>query len=208
MTRLALPLFACLIAALALPAPAGAQVRRCVDAQGNSVFTDRDCSVMDAVPMGAPADPGGAYLSGQGFSRQGCAAGPRQLLDEVRVALETRDVNRLASHYHWPGTGSGAGRSLMGRLESIANRPLVAIELVFPAPVDTLADDGFPPLDRRDDVPRPALAAAPAEGEPGPVRQRPPSAIRVEQMSSATDAGSSQTYFQLRRHAGCWWIEL
>lgn len=208
MTRLALPLFACLLAAWALPAPAEAQVRRCVDAQGNSVFTDRDCSLMDSVPMGAPAAAGGAYMTGGGFARQGCAAGPRQLLDEVRVALESRDVNRLASHYHWPGTGSGAGRSLMGQLEAIANRPLVAIELVFPVPVDTLADDGFPPLGQLDDEPGQASAAIPAEGAARPTRQRPPSAIRVEQMSSATDAGSSQTYFQLRRHAGCWWIEL
>jgi len=204
MPRLALPLLAVLIAVLALPAPAQAQVRRCVDAQGNSVFTDRDCSVMDAVPKGAPAAAGGAYLSGGGFARQGCAAGPRQLLDEVRVALETRDVNRLASHYHWPGTGSGAGRSLMGRLESIANRPLVAIDLVYPTPVASLPDDGFPPLDRADD----AALATPAEAPPRPAGTRPPHAIRVEQMSSADDAGSSQTHFQLRRHAGCWWIEL
>ena len=203
MPRLALPLLACLLAVLALPPPAQAQVRRCVDAQGNSVFTDRDCSAMDAVPRGAPAAPGGAHLAG-GSGRQGCAIGPRQLLDEVRVALETRDVNQLASHYHWSGTGSGAAHSLMGQLESIAMRPMVAIELVFPALPEASPDDGFPPPDSFTDGP----AAAPAEGPGPPATLRPPVAIRVEQMSGVDDAGSSQTLFQLRRNAGCWWIEL
>lgn len=200
MPRLALPLLAVLIAFLALPAQA--QVRRCVDAQGNSVFTDRACSSMDAVPRGAPATPGGAHHSG-GFGRQGCAAGPRQLLDEVRGALESRDVNQLATHYHWTGTGSGAARSLMGQLEAIAKRPLVAIDLVFPAASEPILDDGFPPMET---VGADEQAAAP-EG-PEPLRSRPPYAIRVEQMSGVGDAGSSQTIFNLRRHAGCWFIQL
>lgn len=211
MVRLALPLIALLAAVLALPAQA--QVRRCVDAQGNSVFTDRACSSMDAVPRGEPLAPGGAHHAG-GFGRQGCAAGPRQLLDEVRGALESRDVNQLATHYHWTGTGSGAARSLMGELEAIAKRPLVAIELVFPAAAEPTALDEFPQQDAlaesRYAPPAPngdAAGATAAEG-PEPLRSRPPYAIRVEQMSGVGDAGSSQTVFNLRRHAGCWFIQL
>jgi hypothetical protein len=212
MPPLALPLLAVLVAVLALPAQA--QVRRCVDAQGNSVFTDRACSSLDAVPRGEPAAPGGAHHSG-GFGRQGCAAGPRQLLDEVRGALESRDVNQLASHYHWSGTDSGAARSLMEQLEAIAKRPLVAVELVFPTPAEPAADPGFPPLEPArggDGFQPPAPAGDRAEAStrqgPEPLRSRPPYAIRVEQMSAVGDAGSSQTLFNLRRHAGCWWIQL
>jgi hypothetical protein len=202
MPRLALPLLAVLVAVLALPAQA--QVRRCVDAQGNSVFTDRACSSLDATPRGVPADPDGAFLSGDGLARRGCAIGPKQLLDEVRIALESRDVNRLASHYHWPGTGSGAATSLMGELEAIALRPLVAIDLVFPTPVESEADAGLPPPDRSDATPGPDQAVAAAV----PPRLPAPVAIRVEQTGGTHDAGSRQTLFQLRRHAGCWWIEL
>jgi len=224
MPRLALPLLAVLVAALPLPGPAEAQVRRCVDAQGNSVFTDRACSSMDAVPRGEPVAPGGAHHAG-GFGRQGCASGPRQLLDEVRGALESRDVNQLATHYHWTGTGSGAAHSLMSELEAIAKRPLVAIDLVFPATPEPLSDDGFPALLPALDDGRPAQppardagfavqdAAADGAGNAGaegpePLRARPPYAIRVEQMSAVGDAGSSQTVFNLRRHAGCWFIQL
>jgi hypothetical protein len=217
MPRLALPLLAVLVAALPLPGPAEAQVRRCVDAQGNSVFTDRACSSMDAVPRGEPVAPGGAHHAG-GFGRQGCAAGPRQLLDEVRGALESRDVNQLATHYHWAGTGSGAARSLMGQLEAIAQRPLVAIDLVFPAAPEPVPDTGFASLAPaqqpvRDD----GFTVQDAAGDgtpnaaaevPEPLRSRPPYAIRVEQMSGVGDAGSSQTVFNLRRHAGCWFIQL
>lgn len=211
MPRLALPLLAVLVAALALPAQA--QVRRCVDAQGNSVFTDRACSSLDAVPRSAPASPGGAHDSG-GVGRQGCAAGPSQLLDEVRGALESRDVNLLASHYHWTGTGSGAAHSLMGELEAIAKRPLIAIELVFPATSLPRQDDGFAPPEavaedrfQRLDPTGDGAEAAAAEG-PEPLRNRPPHAIRVEQLRGVGGAGSSQTLFNLRRHAGCWWIQL
>ena len=62
-----------LLLALALPAPAAAQgVKRCTDAQGNTVFTDRSCASQNAVPKGAPAEPGGAYATGfapRGFRR-------------------------------------------------------------------------------------------------------------------------------------------
>ncbi|MBP6627349.1 MAG: DUF4124 domain-containing protein, partial [Arenimonas sp.] len=54
MPRLALLPCACVLALLAWAASANAQVRRCVDAQGNSVFTDRACSTLDATPRAPP----------------------------------------------------------------------------------------------------------------------------------------------------------
>ena len=119
-----------LLFALALPAPAASQgVKRCTDAQGNTVFTDRSCASVDAVPKGVPAPAPGAYA--EGFAPRGCARTAEALLQGVRTAREARDVNRLASFYHWPGTSSARG--VMDALEEIANRPLVAVELAYPA---------------------------------------------------------------------------
>lgn len=129
------PMFACLFlltAAVAM-APAHADtVRRCVDAQGVAVYTDRPCESVQAVPRGVdPAAASGAYLA-EGFSVRGCARRPEQLLDGVRGALEAHDVNRLANWYHWTGTGTGTARHLMDELEAISRRSVVAIELLYP----------------------------------------------------------------------------
>ncbi|TNJ33738.1 DUF4124 domain-containing protein [Arenimonas terrae] len=144
MSRALLPLKSvlaiALIAAAWAAAPAAAQVRRCVDAQGVAVYTDRPCEAMQAAPREAPPDPSAGARIAAGFAVRGCARRPETLLNGVRGALEARDVNRLANWYHWTGTGSGAARSLMDELEAIANRPLVSAELIYP---ETLAP--FPP---------------------------------------------------------------
>jgi len=137
MSRLVPTLIVLLLALPAWSTPAGAQgIRRCVDAQGISIFTDRQCSEMDAVPMQAPPASEGNFAGGfrGGFAQAGCARRPEALLDRVRSALESHDVNRLASHYHWTGTGSGSGRRLMDALERIAGQSLLSAELVYPAP--------------------------------------------------------------------------
>ena len=131
---------------LSIAAPAQVDVvRRCVDARGVSVYTDRPCDSLGADTVQAPTGPAatmGATGAIGGFAVRGCARTPDQLLYGVRGALEARDVNRLANWYHWPGTGSGAARSLMDELEALANRPLVAVELRYPPPRDVFAD-GF-----------------------------------------------------------------
>jgi hypothetical protein len=191
MPRLALLHCACLLALLAWAAPASAQVRRCVDAQGNSVFTDRPCSSMDAAPKAPPVSHSGAYA--QGFARRGCARSPEALLDGVRGALEARDVNRLATYYHWAGTGAGAAKSQMDQLEAIVARPLVALQLRYPEPAPEVATPA------PDD---------PARAQPSPPEPAAPLALHLDQMRGAADPASVQLEFGLRQHAGCWWIEL
>lgn len=170
---------------LAPAAPASAQaVYRCVDAQGRAVFSDQPCASQQARPREAPKPPvatAQGFASGTGTTAPGCARTPQALLDGVRGALEARDVNRLATHYHWAGTGSRAGRALMDELEAIAARPLASAELVWDAP--------------------PADSAA--DARPGP-----PSRLRIEQSGAGGAAGALRTEFLLRRNAGCWWIEL
>lgn len=208
MSRIRLLALACVLAWLALPTPATAQVRRCVDAQGNSVFTDRPCASLGVAPREAPAPAQGAYASG--FARRGCARSPGQLLDGVRGALEAHDVNRLANFYHWPGTGSGAAKSLMDALEAVAARPLVGVVLVSPdGPPDPGSAVGSP------SEPTPPTPGNPPEEvhltpfPPEEVHLTPlPTGLRVEQMAGPGDVSSRSTDFSLRQHAGCWWIEL
>ncbi|KFN42046.1 DUF4124 domain-containing protein [Arenimonas metalli] len=226
--RLLLP---ALMALLALPAPAAAQgVKRCTDAQGNTVFTDRPCASVDAVPKGAPAPAPGSYSPG--FAPRGCARTADALLLGVRTSLEARDVNRLASYYHWAGTGTRGARQVMDELEAIAHRPLVAVSLAYPAEA-VLADpllafgpgSGSEP-DPASGLPNPApersrgagpvsqtdTASMATGSEPDPVPAPAPGprpvGLDVEQMAGAADAGSRSTRFRLQRHVGCWWLEL
>lgn len=183
MPRFALLLL--LVSMLAPAAPASAQaVHRCVDAQGRSVFSDQPCASQQARPREAPKPPAATargFASGTGTTAPGCARTPEALLDGVRGALEARDVNRLATHYHWAGTGARAGRYLMDELEAIAARPLASAELVWETPAAE-APGGAPPA--------------------------PPSRLRIEQSGASGAAGALRTEFLLRRNAGCWWIEL
>jgi hypothetical protein len=208
-------LIAVLMVALAWPAPASAQsIRRCVDAEGNSLFTDRPCSVMNAVPKQAPPeavgnfagqDSAGGFRGGfsdqGGSSPRGCARRPEELLDRVRSALESRDVNRLASHYHWTGTGSGSGKQLMDTLERIAAQALLSVELVYPDAPPELPAQPQDPYAVGPFVPNPYHP-------PAATAAAPPRHIRVLQMRSDQAEQATSTTFQLRRNAGCWWIEL
>ncbi|GAB2661840.1 DUF4124 domain-containing protein [Arenimonas aestuarii] len=213
---------------LVLPAGVHAQtVNRCVGADGRSVYSDQPCHSEGAVARQAPTQPAAAsaqgFTTGTGTVRAGCARSIESLLMGVRGALESGDVNRLATHYHWTGTSARGGRYLMDELEAIARRPLVAINFVYPGPAPTLPDDfdygpsGGPvpalPQDpatapRQSDYPMSRADGSEDGRTPAPSRRTRPSALRVEQASSASDPGSARTDFLLRRHAGCWWIEL
>lgn len=191
----------CLLVAAGTVAPVRADtVRRCVDAQGNAVYTDRSCEAVQAVPRQAPPDAAaGAHFIG-GFAVRGCARRPETLRDGVRGALEARDVNRLANWYHWTGTGTGAARHLMDELEAIANRPLVAIELLYPGavPVGDAAALSAPPTGPGDpagtgpslpgpSVPHQAFAARPDPTRPGAATSVP----RLPSPAAAGPAGDA-----------------
>jgi hypothetical protein len=174
---------ALLLLLLFLAGQAQAQaVHRCVDPSGRSVYSDQPCGSLGAVARAAPrpSTVGNVHgiVTGTGTVAAGCSRSLDSLMLGVRGALEARDVNRLATFYHWPGTSARGGRYLMDELEDIARRPLVAVQWVMPVPE-----------------------------RPGATGQRPV-ALRVQQATSANDPGSMRTDFLLRRHAGCWWIEL
>lgn len=239
MLRPALLLLACLIVQPALAPVARAQIQRCVDANGTRIYTDRACDAVGAVPQAAPEPAGGAYDAGfrgsysGGFAIRGCARSPDALLDGVRGALEARDVNRLASYYHWTGVGTGSAKGLMDRLESISRHPLLAADLMYPsppAPEPPAFTEAEPaPAPRGEPGRRPLtaglypVARAESRPEPAPTPAEPPLAegaelpppppaiphgIRVYQGETEGDFSARSTHFQLRRNAGCWWIQL
>ena len=114
--------------------PAGAVVRRCVAADGTLVFTDRRCADVGAVERVQP-DTASTHADVRPY-RSACLRNLRDLVDELNLAIDSRDVNRLAALYQWSGLSTRSGYAVMDRLQLIAERPLVGI-----TPLGSGADD-------------------------------------------------------------------
>lgn len=195
-----------------------AQIRRCIGRDGNTVYTDRRCEDVDAVPFvrNAPARARPGYA-------QGCPRNLQDLVYRVTSAIDARDVNRLASVYDWRGQSTRSGYALMQRLDAIAQRPLADIVPVYPQPPP-------PPQPLATPGPRTGQDAAIAAGTPAPEPQasrdggtdtgtdddnyypepavrRVPIALRLEQTLGAS-AAPARTVLGLRRAFGCWWVSL
>jgi hypothetical protein len=183
-------------------------LRRCVDASGASVFTDRACDSIAATDA-PPEQPAPAHADARIISVRSCARSKSDLLDGVRNALAVHDVNRLADYYHWTGMDGTEGYRLMDRLETFAKRPFVDAQLVSSRAPRMMQDpDDSPGL-----LSRPFLAApfnpafSDALSEPSVAPTRPADLLRVDQMRSDKDAASQVTWFRLRSNAGCWWMQ-
>jgi len=193
--KLLLPLLLC---ALCLPAPAAAQaqrVNRCTNAQGQTVFTDRRCDALGATERMPARTP---TVGNTGIYRAGCARRLSELTGQIRDAVSQQDVNRLSSIYLWNNVSNATANQIIGRLESVVQRPLVDIAPVYPV---------------SDEEPMLATDAAPVLGSDGqplaevtPRRPRPVG-LRLEQTLGST-ATPARTVFGLRRQYGCFWITL
>jgi len=104
--------------------PAGAVVRRCVAADGTLVFTDRRCADVGAVER---VQPDTSTQTDVRPYRSACLRNLRDLVDELNLAIDSRDVNRLAALYQWSGLSTRSGYAVMDRLQLIVERPLVGI---------------------------------------------------------------------------------
>ncbi|WP_188310292.1 DUF4124 domain-containing protein [Arenimonas fontis] len=223
---------ACLLAACLLPlgmpssgtAPAAAAdgVHRCLDPRGQPVYSDQPCEHLGALPRVRPGAGMDADIGKVGPPE--CARSPERLLEGVRAALETRDVNRLASYYHWAGTSAGGARFLMDELEALVRRPMMALDWL-PAPHrgDAPATEATTaaPVGPSGDRARHASSAASrgpsgdssgGDGGPGPAdgstdSLHPPAGLRLQPGIGPTEAGAVAVEFRVRQHAGCWWIE-
>lgn len=184
-----------IIACLSLPAATlgASAINRCVDAAGNTVFTDRDCSRHGAreMPRSGVAAGTASWTGSHGLvdsspshPRSGCAGDVGELALRLRVALESRDVNQLSSLYHWPGASSRGADSIMASLARTAARGVHAVEL---------EPGGGPDA---------AMTVASRRAVSPPAR-----ALRVEHGPGGLEGDPPEsTRFPIARHMGCWWI--
>ncbi len=177
------------LAALALavyslvPPTANAAVRRCQGADGGTVYTDRRCEDVGAMPA-----PSGPVQARRSPPRAGCARNLTELVLRVSTAIGHEDPNQLAGVYHWSGMSGRQSAAVMRRLDGVVHRPLAGI---VPVMRQASADMGEAISDAEYYARR-------------PLDQRPV-ALRIEQ-SSVDGITPSHTVFGLQRHFDCWWI--
>jgi len=201
---LPLLLLACVVAGW-WPHSARADVRRCVTASGQTIFTDRKCDEVDA----AERLPKSSASPGERVHRAGgCARTLQDLVFEITSAIDARDANRLAGVYHWPGTSADTGYRIWTQLEAVANRQLVDIVPIMPAspPVPAAPPASDPPVTHEDDTGESAVPK-PVDPELYPQTSvgRNPVALRVEQ-TLGNGATPARTVFGLTHYFGCWWV--
>lgn len=173
-------------------------LRRCVDASGVTIFTDRRCADLDALDARAPLRSVQPVVP---LRVRSCARNQDDLLAGVRAALENHDANRLADYYHWTGMGTAQGYQLMERLASFSERPVVDVQLVSGATQHEYEEPAAPFLFG----PQAGDEESPVELPPAP-KPRAARLLRVDQMRSDSDAESQVTFFHLLTNAGCWWM--
>lgn len=220
LTHAALLAAIALAASLAVPTPAHAQsqIRRCTAPNGTVIFTDKSCE--DAGGSERRPQTGVAGSLGSKSTIRGCPRSLRDLVFEVSSAIDARDANRLAGVYHWAGMSGRGSVGILDRLDAIAQRPLVQITPVMPAPRVRL--DAGSGLTVSGNLDPSRIAAAPvesaADGQPSVSPddadyypqarvQRTPVGLRVDQTIGST-MSASRTVFGLRRNMGCWFIQL
>lgn len=208
-----------LAACLTMPAYAQSQIRRCTAPNGTVIFTDKSCE--DAGGSERRPQTGVAGSLGSKSTMRGCSRSLRDLVFEVTSAIDARDANRLAGVYHWTGMSGSSGYQVLRRLDAIAQRPLVQITPVMPAPRVRLDAGSGLTVSGNLDPSRVAAVAPMASGDGGEASvspddadyypqasvQRAPVGLRVDQTIGNT-MSAARTVFGLRRNMGCWFIQL
>jgi hypothetical protein len=180
---------ACAVAlAGAIPATAArAEVHRFTTPNCESVYTDKSCSAIGAIdrrPQSAAGPAGASRLY-----RSSCSRTLQDLVYEITASIDSRDVNRLAGVYDWNGMSTDSAYAIMGKLDAIAQRPLVDVLPVMPRAPDedgTLVDGEYYPQD---------------------AVRRAPVGLRLEQ-TLGKSAAPSRTILGLRKYMDCWWVRL
>jgi len=163
-------------------------IHRCVDANGNPVFTDRTCASLHATPVMpnavVPAPTGSAP---PGPPTTLCAATLPALKQAVIDAFASRDPNRLAGLMLWGGYGRQAVVADIRSLGQLMRQPLLGIRVTGG---DDAADDDTP-----------ASTA-------GIERASPAATTPALVLSTSDDAGGPprQATFPVMARAGCLWL--
>lgn len=170
---------------LAWSAHAKNELNRCTGADGTSIFTDKKCEDIGAVPRTDPPPvAGNVGDGGNRLKARSCARRPEDLLYGIESAINAADVNELAAFYHWPGISSSESVAIFKRLQVLIAHPLLSIDLLYPpAPHD---DYGYEIL------------------VGGPPRQA--YAVQVT-VKSASDSTPIRSTLSLLKNVGCWWMQ-
>ena len=180
----------CLLLAIVWTPSAQAQVKRCSLPDGSLIYTDRQCADIGAQERVNPVQPaGGTYQR-----RMLCARNPQALADGLAAAVQTGDANRIAALYDWTGMGSSTANAVMDRLQAIAERNLVDVQVVRSRAAD--ADTSTP--QRFDETSGQLLTPAPA-----------PARVLGLQLSQVQKNGYTpiNTRFGMHRRMDCWWLQ-
>ena len=120
-----------LLALTALPAHA-ADVHRCIGADGGAIFTDKLCADIGASVRTQPSTSPGASstVHSNHLGTRGCARTPDELKHGLQTALNAGDVNQVAAFYHWPGISGAESDGILKRLQTIADRPFLSVQLL------------------------------------------------------------------------------
>lgn len=176
------------------PAPAPAQVKRCALPDGSLIYTDRRCEDIGARNRVAPIS---ASVGGAVMRTPRCPRNPQELADALSMAIQSGDANRVAALYDWTGIGTTTANTLMDRLQAMAERSLLDVQILRSSPAAS-------------ELPEP-LAFDESSGKlltPAPATARPKLLGLQVQQTQKNGYTAVTTRFGLRQRMDCWWIHL
>ncbi|HTC25979.1 DUF4124 domain-containing protein [Dyella sp.] len=182
-------------------ARAQSDIHRCVGANGGVIFTDRECSDLNASPaVPAPTPSASASEAPTGIAQPPpvlCASDMTQLKQAVVDAFAERNPNRLAGLMLWEGAGRDAVVANIRQFTRMMAHPLVGVrasEYTSTAPPSASASAGA-------DLSELSMAATPS---PSPSQGE---SLSVETESDDGSGTTQETHFGVVRHDGCLWLE-
>ena len=168
---------------------------------GNRTRNHLSKLIAAAAPAQAPTALSSARAGLVAQTGRQCPQRLSELVDEIQLAIQAGDVNRLSALYWWAGQDNDRASRLLERLEATAARPLVDIAPVYPEPAT--ASEAATPQWREAGSDGGNEAAAPVVvTAPRPPR---PYALRIEQVLT-NRATPARSILYLRHQYGCFWI--
>lgn len=162
---------------------AAADIHHCDGGNGIVVYTDRSCKSLGIRKLAARSRPGHARVEAAPPLSLGCPArSPQSMRAAVDDAIVRRDFNALSGLFDFNGSSRRSAAPVVARLERIARRTLLEIDLVV-ATGDYAFD--FPAYDPN---------ALPT--------------LHIVQYGRGGEGELSIEDFSMRRSAGCLWLAM
>lgn len=104
-------------------------INRCFGEDNVPIFTDRTCSALNASERETETKPEVPVATALPTPGHDCSRQVDALQSLIRVALESGDVNQLASLYHWIDVSAETADTLIPGFQAISSRRLLAMEV-------------------------------------------------------------------------------